>query len=53
VEKICDSVAKDLGYSVLKDIQKNVISSFVLGNDVAICCASNWICMLCLPPWCV
>jgi len=34
LEKICNSIAKDLGYSVLKDIQKSAMSSFVLKNDV-------------------
>jgi len=34
VERICDSIAKDLGYSMLKDIQRDVISSLVVGNDV-------------------
>jgi len=51
-EKICDSVAKDLGYSVLKDIQKNVISSFVLGNDVFAVLPTGYgksLCYACLP----
>jgi len=52
VEKICDSVAKDLGYSMLKDIQKNVISSFVLGNDVFAVLPTGYgksLCYACLP----
>jgi len=52
VEKICDSVAKDLGYSVLKGIQKNVISSFVLGNDVFAVLPTGYgksLCYACLP----
>ena len=33
-KEICESVAKDLGYSSLKDIQKDVHSNIVLRYDI-------------------
>ena len=52
VERICDSVAKDLGYSMLKDIQRDVISSLVVGNDVFAVLPTGYVkslCYACLP----
>ena len=34
VGELCDSVAKNLGYSSLKDVQKDLISSVVLGHVI-------------------
>ena len=52
IEAVCTCVASSLGYSSLREHQKNVVTNFVAGNDVFVILPTGYgksLCYACLP----